>query len=198
MMSALEKLASIGEPTIRTAAPSRVELAAAFGGDVAREVMRLLEHKNGFYAFDRALHVFSDLGAPAEPGLIAWNSPESWRRDYEGLADHLVCFAEDIFGSQFCFAGHGIHIFEPETGETVKIAGDLEEWASRVLSARDMLTGSSLAHLWRAKHGEIPPNIRLMPKTPFVSGGRYEISNLHPVDAARSMKLRAKIAQLLR
>src|SRR4051812_41460516 len=87
-----------------------------------RELAQMLRTKNGFYAFKGALHVFSDLATGQELGLLAWNSPDLWRQDYEGMADEGLFFAEDVFGTQFVLREGAVETFDPETGERSTMA----------------------------------------------------------------------------
>jgi hypothetical protein len=57
------------------------------------------------------------------------------------------------------------------------------------------LTGFSIAHHWQKKRGEIPPNTRLLPKIPFVCGGKFEIENLYLLDSIAGTKFRGDFAR---
>lgn len=161
-------------------------------------LMRLLELKNGFYAFEGALHV-RPLATPQDEGsLEVWNASAGWRSDYDGLADGCLFFAEDVFGSQFCVYEGGVATFDPETGEKAPLADDAEGWARKILDDYDVLTGYALAHEWQAKHGAIPRGQRLVPKIPFVLGGEFTIDNLFLLDDARAMRSRANLAVQIR
>jgi len=102
MSSGPDKLASLGGPAFRAQAADPKALVEAFGKSAAKELSELLRAKNGYFAFESALRVFSDRGSASDPGLVAWNAADGWRKDYDGMADGLVFFAEDVFGAQFC------------------------------------------------------------------------------------------------
>ncbi len=197
-MSALQKLAGIGSDPIRSEAVDLRRLADTFGNPFAQQLRRLLEAKNGFYALEAALHVLSDLGGTVEKGLFEWNSENLWRKDYKGMADDAVFFAEDVFGTQFCFREDGVATFDPETGAFEVIAADVEDWAQKILNEYDLWTGHRVAHEWQVNHGPIPAGARLVPITPFVLGGEYSVANLHVIDAVKGMKYRASIAVQIR
>lgn len=158
----------------------------------------LLSQKNGFYAFESALHVFPSTAAAGELGLFDWNTPARWIDAYEGLADACVFFAEDVFGGQFCARANGIHSFEPETGALALIANDLDGWACQILDDYDALTGYSVAHSWQKRCGAIAANTRLLPKVPFVTGGAYDVENLYAHDSTKGMLSRANLAVQIR
>lgn len=65
-----------------------------------QDLLRLLKLKNGFYAFESALHVFpfSDIDVYEQQDLLRWNSPDLWKSLYGADAEGLFCFAEDVFG----------------------------------------------------------------------------------------------------
>jgi len=93
MTSALHKLSRIGSDPIRSAPPDFPGLVEAFGVHDAGQLRCLLELKNGFYAFESALHVLSDSGEANENGLFAWNSEALWRKEYKGMAGSAVFVA---------------------------------------------------------------------------------------------------------
>ncbi|MEZ5344501.1 MAG: SMI1/KNR4 family protein [Pyrinomonadaceae bacterium] len=158
----------------------------------------MLTERNGFYAFESALHVFPSQSNGSEIGLEDWNRSTLWRDEYDGLAEGCLFFAEDVFGTQFCITKDQICIFDPETGSLEFLANTIEEWAEIVLSDFKVLTGYPLAHEWQIHHGRIPNGKRLVPKTPFVAGGKFDIENLYLCDAVESMKFRAKIAKQIK
>ena len=63
----------------------------------------MLALKNGFYAFELALHVFPAQSCDQHIGLDLWNSETLWRSAYGEVTNGCGFFAEDIFGGQFCF-----------------------------------------------------------------------------------------------
>ncbi|WP_163505153.1 SMI1/KNR4 family protein [Fodinicola acaciae] len=131
----------------------------------------LLALANGFYAFESALHVFpSGLGGD-HINIETWNGPDLWRGLFQGMADHILFFAEDIFGEQFGIKNNKICSFNPETGETEEIASSLEEWAESILADYNMMTGYSLGSEWQRVNGSLPFNQRLLPKIPFILNG---------------------------
>src|SRR5262245_49298994 len=86
MTTKLNKLIEIASSSIGGAV-SAEKLVAAFGDAKHSELLSMLKIKNGFYAFEGALHVFSDVGARNEKGLIAWNDSSLWIHEYRGMAD---------------------------------------------------------------------------------------------------------------
>jgi hypothetical protein len=167
----------------------------AGGLGVVAELAALLHHRNGFFAFESALHVFAS-GTTSALGrsLEDWNNPYGWIAAYRDAAEDFCFFAEDIFGSQFAIRGGEVYTFDPETGESEVMASSIEDWADKLLADFEVLTGFPLAHEWQRVFGELTPGQRLVPKTPFVLGGEYATSNLYPLDAGVGMRLRAELA----
>jgi hypothetical protein len=196
-MSALSKLVSTSV-AIRAEPYDARGVAGRFGSKTAKNLGPLLELANGFYAFEQALHVFADVSNSNEKGLFDWNNETLWRRDYDGMADNAVFFAEDVFGTQFCIREGGVATFDPETGRFEKMAADVEAWAGAVCEDYQFWTGHKVAHEWQAKHGSIALGARLIPKVPFVLGGEYSTENLHPLEAVKAMRYRASIAVQIR
>lgn len=158
-------------------------------------VQQLLSKRNGFFAFESALRVFPTETVGSSWGIGEWNSEDLWKEDYAGIADHIFCFAEDVFGGQFCLSDSGVARFDPECGALEAIAGDLEEWASKLLSDYDGMAGYGAAHKWQAANGPLPLRFRLMPKLPFVLGGKAELANLVAIDSVRLMKNMGNLAK---
>ncbi len=173
------------------------ELQAA-AGELWVELQSLLSCKNGFFAFEGALRVFSTSKNEFSESLDAWNSPELWRKSYVGLADGGIFFAEDIFGGQFCIKDGNVYSFDPETGDLTFISRSLEGWAGEILSDYEVMTGSPIAHQWQEKCGLLPHDQRLMPKVPFVCGGEFDLGNLVAVNVVSGMKSRANLAVQIR
>lgn len=193
------QLLTIASPTLLAAVsveeamkvPPGVEIDHA----IYRELIDLLGRKNGFYAFESALHVLPFSRALDPMGLLAWNSNDLWRSNYGNLAQGLLFFAEDAFGGQFALKNRGVYLFNPETADTEFMGECLDEWAEKILNDYNYHTGYSLAHEWQSLHGPLKPGSRLLPKMPFVVGGEFHVNNLRVTDAVEGMKRRAVIAK---
>jgi hypothetical protein len=194
MEGPMEKLIGVASHALSTAHPVLPAGLLELAGALAGELIELLERKNGFYAFESALHVMPAQSYAQETGLADWNSEQLWIHEYQGLAKGLLFFAEDIFGGQFCIGNDGVYQFDPETGQIDRLANDLEGWADAILHDYAFLTGHPLAHEWQRVNGKIASGVRLVPKQPFVAGGEFSIENLYPLDAVSAMRLRASIA----
>lgn len=193
-MNNLDRLLLNASPPLSTREPVISEQLRILAGSLINDLLNMLHQRNGFYAFERALHVFPSHSTQHEIGLDDWNNSALWINDYKGMADNCLFFAEDIFGSQFCIKDNQIFIFDPETGELSYLADDIEGWAKEILSDYEVLTGYPLAHQWQQQNGQLPSKMRLLPKVPFVMGGEFVLENLHLVDAVSGMKFRADIA----
>lgn len=74
------------------------------------------------------------------------------------------------------------------------MAQTLEEWAQLILDDFEVWTGWPLARAWQKARGSLPRGSRLIPCTPFVAGGAYELGNLRRCAQVESMKTRGPIA----
>lgn len=194
----LDKLVSISSPSLGGDVPASIPLLLDVAPGRGRELMDLLRSRNGFFAFESALHVFPVGVDTQRMSLESWNSRELWRGEYAGLADSGVFFAEDLFGNQFCLDNDQVGMFDAETGEVEILAPDLEGWAAALLERYDELTGFPLAHAWQQQQGVLPPGKRLVPKLPFVLQGKYELSNLALADSVAAMRARGNLARQIR
>ena len=195
----VEKLLSIASSSTEVAKSLPLHADAQGRGETHRELMGMLTAKNGFYAFEGALHVFPwEASSEDIVDVQAWNGKSLWRDCYQNLTDDLFFFAEDAFGGQFALRGNDVVTFEPESGEIEFLASSIEAWAKELLSDYEVLTGFPVAHAWQLKNGQIPQGKRLLPKIPFLLGGVYEDSNLYAVDSVKGMRYRGDLWQQIR
>jgi hypothetical protein len=192
-MTNIERLLSISSEALSSKPSSFPAVLREY--DLGSELFQMLEQKNGFYAFEYALHVFP-LTTDPEAGLEGWNAESLWRKEYEDLAQGLLFFAEDILQDQFCLSTKqsGVHRFHAETGRTTFMAGSIEEWAGVILTNDRAETGWPFIHEWQEKNGRLPLGKRLMPRTPFFLGGEYKIENLWAGNPLEEMRFNADLA----
>jgi hypothetical protein len=192
-MTSVEKLLSISSEPLAQSPPIKYKLLE--DQPLGLGLLRMLERKNGFYAFESALHVFPLTSEPVNGASLAeWNSDGFWRSNYGDLTSGLLFFAENIFQDQFCLSTSGVLRFHAETGGTKLMANSLESWAGIILRDYDHETGWRFASRWQAENGPLPPGKTLMPKTPFFLGGAYSVENLWAGDAVEGMRFKADLA----
>ena len=184
-VSFLEKLALMGS----AARGRRIEDLGE--RNIPRLLAPLVSAKNGFYAFESALHVFPWGGG--EDSGEWWNADTLWRDGYEGADDGLTFFAEDAFGFQFAVSSVGFFSFDPETGLREHIANDAEGWAASCIADYVTLTGYPVIHEWQLANGALAPGLRLAPAIPFFLGGQFSVDGMRGIDAVELMRFRAEI-----
>lgn len=173
---------------------------SAFPRSLNPQAIKLLSDKDGFYAFESALLVRPVRDSPNVLGLVTWNSFDLWKSHYSDSGTDIqsyTFFAENIFGEQFFLADDWVGQFDPETGESHKVADDLNAWAANVLADYDYVTGQGLAHQWQKTHGRLPEGFRLIPKVPFVLQGEFDVANLIAKPELEAMTIRAQLASQL-
>jgi hypothetical protein len=192
-VTAIEKLLTISSDPLASTTPTNFELMTNYS--LGPELLRMLERKNGFYAFESAPHVFPATSETLNGASLAeWNSDTLWRNDYGDLTSGLLFFAEDVFQDQFCLSSSGVLRFKAATGGTNLMTDSIENWAKIILRDYDRETGWRFASGWQAENGSLPPGKRLMPKIPFFLGGSYSMENLWAGDALEGMRLKADLA----
>jgi hypothetical protein len=190
-MTCVEKLLSISSEPLApgpTALPKILEPYPA-----GLELFHMLECKNGFYAFESALHVFP-LTSAVGMSLEEWNADSLWRGGYRDLAEGLLFFAEDAFQDQYCLSAKGVLHFHSETGTTGAVADSIEGWAENILGDYQCKTRWTLASKWQAGNGPLPIGKRLMPRIPFFLGGEYSTHNLWAGDPIEGMRFKTDLA----
>lgn len=182
-------------------APAPVEFNPfSSSGVLGEQLWRILSRKNGFYAYESAL-LFRPIKTVHDglvTGIIEWNDETLWKSYYTVPLKKALCFAEDIFGVQFCVHEDAIQSFNPETGEFTKLADSFDDWANWVLANVNPRTGFPLAHDWQLMYGPLEIGQRLMPIIPFVLGGTYTIDNVSKTLDLEGMRYRANIANQIR
>ncbi len=156
-------------------------------GTLATELYDMLNEKNGFFVFGPSLHVFPCHSNELSWGIVDWNMPGLWKHEYSSFVDPGLCFAEDIFGNQFCIKDGSVFSFDVETGNLKHLSPSLDLWADLILSDDRFWTGWPIAQQWSEIHGPFPLHKRLHPATPFCCGGSYGLDNLRPIDAGEMM-----------
>lgn len=200
MDEVINRFLGISSKAIVSQEPDLFQMAKFFQywGSRGRELEHLINNRNGFWAFESSLLVrpFSNSTAPL--GILEWNNKLLWKGNYDWKLDHVLCFAEDAFGCQFCLVEEKVCLFDPETGQLEDIANNLQDWAKAVIGDFEIRTGYSLAHAWQIRNLPLPPGARLLPKVPFVLGGKYSLENLHLSNDVEGMKFRAMVANQIR
>jgi len=195
MDTPISKLLSIASPAI--GAPWEHKDVLKDCGELGQELAKLLETKNGFFAYESALLVRPLRNIDNPLGLCEWNAPDLWKTSYAKKID-AFCFAEDVFGVQFCISDDTICIFDPETSVLDHLCDSISDWARIVIDEPNLRTGYPLAHAWQIARGPLRPGERLLPKTPFVLGGKFEVENLYCSKDIKGMLFRASVANQIR
>lgn len=166
--------------------------------NIPDELLDLLAKKNGFYAFESALHVLPSNSSVANlHGIISWNDRDLWKAECGASSDTLF-FAEDVFGGQFGINSIGVVKFDLELLKEQFIAPTIDEWCQCILSDFKLHTGYNAAHEWQKQHGGLPTGYRLVPKIPFILGGSYDAGNLVQIETVEAIKCRCDIARQIR
>ncbi|WP_394846852.1 hypothetical protein LZC95_05225 [Pendulispora brunnea] len=191
-MEFVRELCRIGGSTIVGQKVDIARLRAAFGDDEsAHAVSSLLAIKNGFYAFNQALHVFSDAGTPREPGLIEWNSPKCWKQFY-GAAARGIHFAEDCFGNQFqCIDGR-ISLLTVDRATSRVIAETIDDWAHLILDDPCRWAKQHVSDEWQRKYGRLAPGDRLVTEISPLAGGDFSHLNARAEEEIEAMRYRGR------
>lgn len=199
MTNSLDRLLSIASAPIceQTIGPFREPLFTD-SRSLSRQLKDILRRKNGFYAFETALHFFPHSADEKAMSLEKWNEDGLWKGEYDGDLKSITFFAEDLFGGQFGIEHSRIIKFDPESCEIQEFAENFNAWSLRILNDHDFETGYSLAVEWHRTHGPITPGKRLLPKIPFVLGGEFTIQNLYEVNSVKGMRFRADLCRQIK
>src|SRR5258708_4248515 len=98
MKPKLIKLISIASPQLCNESPQLSNEIFVLAGNAGKQLIEVLNRKNGFYAFESALHLFPAGCKESHIDLASWNQADSWRKEYGDVTSGRLFFAEDIFG----------------------------------------------------------------------------------------------------
>lgn len=93
-MTYLNTLISIGSDALIEANKHSNEI---FPDLIEQEIHQMLKVKNGFYAFEGALHIFPLMSSEEEIGLIDWNENDLWKYTYQKDLDGICFFCRRYF-----------------------------------------------------------------------------------------------------
>jgi len=173
------------------------KLASGISPLLEQELAALLADKNGFFCFESALLIRPLEYERSPVGIVRWNNPKLWKEEYRLDLTKSIFFAEDLFGVQFCTKANCVHSFDPETGAFTQVAETLEHWARWILEDHRARTAWPLARQWQEINGPLSPGTRLLPKVPFVCGGKFSVENLYALRDVEGMRFRASLANQL-
>ncbi len=197
--TALDKLLEISSEPFSPAFPELPdEFCSGLPAVLVNELHALLTRKNGFYAFESALHVRPSTSIGGVQGLGSWNRASGWRHRYDRLPPPVLFFAEDLFAGQYGLTPQGVVKMDPEIGTLEAHAKSLEEWAGRILRDSSVETGWKLGHDWQVANGALKPGVRLIPIKPFVLKGEYTVQNLMPSHEITAMNYVGELYSQLR
>jgi hypothetical protein len=199
VQSALTKLLSFAsEPIGNLLSVDEAVRSFAKWGTLGEELAETLSKRNGFYMFESAL-LFRPFRHESTPlGILQWNAQGIWKGNYVEDLSNVLFFAEDVFGGQFGIREGSVCTFDPETGLFERMSASISAWAEDLLSDYEFRSGYPLAHTWQVQNAPLTNGIRLLPKIPFVCGGKYEVENIFPLDEVKGMLFRASIANQIR
>ena len=160
-------------------------------GVIDRSYVNLMLKRNGLICFESALQIYPF--DKSNMSLKNINNNEIWKK-YLFINHSYFCFAQDLFGLQFCFTNQGIEIFNTETGEFSFLTDTFENWIQMILNDYNYLTGYEIGHEWQKKFRKLQLSERLNGKIPFVLGGSYSIENLYPINLINLLDFRADLA----
>jgi hypothetical protein len=153
---------------------------------------------DGGYSEDRFFHFFGQKG-PRLHNLLEWNRTDYWKQYYD-LNDKAFVFAEDVFGTQFCFDIRGnrrvVKMLIPDGGKLSLCANTFEEFLeTEVLSDTNNLQVRQLAKKFFSSRKEISrPFTHIACKIPLSLGGQdTDLSNLDIVQSSTNLKILGQI-----
>lgn len=133
--------------------------------------------------------MFPASPAPDSHDLAHWNATDLWRSAFGDADPGLLFIAENVLGEQFGICDEGVFMWDPETLECTRMAGDLQGWAAAVMADPDIEVGCSLTRRWQAVHGPLPSGQRIRPRFVLFAWKEVDYSSLESYVAADAVEL---------
>ena len=192
-MTAIERLLEIAGPALGPGLDKALYMAGS--ERLTAELTDMLSRRDGFFAFEGALHVFPVDAPGLRLDLRRLNEKTTWRSTYWHECDGLLVFAADALGDLFAVWGEQVVRFVTETGVIEPFADSLEDWAQAIITDPAMTTGWPFLRAWdEAGHDELAEGDRLTGVAPFVLGGSFDAANLRAADLYETLLFRAGLA----
>ncbi|UII35052.1 hypothetical protein LVD17_14680 [Fulvivirga ulvae] len=99
--------------------------------------------------------------------------------EFGSMVKNMFFFGEEVFGNQYAFTNDSVILFNIETGEKGKLAGDFAQWLNVLQADLEYLTGRGFIQDWNNIGESIEYGQRLHPKLPFVAGGECNVHNFY-------------------
>jgi hypothetical protein len=158
---------------------------------------------DGGYTQDRFFHFFGKNG-PRLHNLLEWNRNDHWKQ-YYNLDEKTFVFAEDVFGTQFCFDIRGnrrvVKMLIPDGAKLSLCANTFEEFLeTEVLNNTTNLQVRQLAQRFFDSRKEIiRPFTHIACKIPLSLGGQdTDLSNLDIVQSSTNLKILGQITSQIK
>ena len=158
---------------------------------------------DGGYTKDHFWHFFGQAGL-ASHSLVEWNRTELWKK-YYGLDDKTFVFAEDVFGTQFCFDVRGnrriVKMLIPDGAKISLCANTFEEFLElEVLGQTNNSQVRQLAQRFFRSSGQVfHPFTHISCKIPATLGGNdTDLNNLELVRSSTHLKMLGQIASQIK
>lgn len=156
---------------------------------------RLLQHRNGFYAFNGLLHVLGACTSPPNHSLLTWNDPTGWRSAWGVTLEGLVFFAQNAFGDQFGYRAGKIVRLKALEGVVMASHASLDEFLQAALLDPETTLSQRAFDACVRAHGALPHGGHFAPE-----GGAYnpdvgiEAARMGVVPTRDSMEMKAAAA----
>ncbi len=163
------------------------------------ELATALAEVNGFFVFNAGVQVFRAGADGLGYDLEHWNEPDTWKDAYEGMADDLFCFGQDLFASQFAIDdGAQVVLMDAETGERHRLGDSLEDWAEWLFADPEHNGHGDTARGWQDQFGALDVTERLIHPQPLVLGGEHAADNVAVVDGISVLRALGPLAVAIR
>jgi hypothetical protein len=153
---------------------------------------------NGGIFFDNSLHIYGIGYQNNLTHLDLFVKNTIVHKFFREISKGLLFFGEEIFGNQYAFADDGIYFFHIDDGSFEKLADSFSDWMNIVYDDLDYYTGRTITREWSGKIHPLPLDCLLCPKTPFITGGAYELDNLHVLPWEKCIDYNSNIAKQVR
>ena len=158
---------------------------------------------DGGYSKDGFFHFFGQKG-PQLHNLRYWNQTELWKKHF-AIDEKTFVFAEDIFGTQFCFDVRGnrrvVKMLIPDGGKLSLCANTFEEFLKQeVFSVESNFEVRQMARsFFLSGKEDFRPFTHIACLIPVSLGGKdTDMANLHMIRSSTNLKILGQIREQIK
>ncbi len=155
---------------------------------------QLLQHRNGFFAFNGLLQLFGACTSPPNHSILTWNDPTGWRGAWGITLEGITFFGQSAFGDQFGYRQGKIVRLKALEGVIAVTHSTLDEWLQSALLDPETTLSQRAFDACVRDHGALPHGGHFAPTGPYNPDVGIDVATVTVVPTRDSMEMKAAAA----